>query len=469
MRKIRKIAAVLLAMILTAGFFPASAVRAFENNNLAEIAGINYNRITQKAAGGSGETFCPVELSLGDLHFQGTLTGNVGLTYEELNKIIYEVLDEKGLTVERVALVSEIANRVEADAEQYWKDKVLETYLSYLTLPFIPASVADFYAYWVHGDYMSAASSSAKTGAKEAAKKALKAGVRIGGKVGKAAGDAAGIVKDKPVVGIIVNSLDQAASWLGGSERFDAYLKLLEKNLEIINDFYVSCSRRANDLADKKGMANVWTISFDEKRNYRTYNCSFWGIDGVTMAGTLNGKLEKEADGDYGASGNYVGELTLVLESADFTPVEQRIERTEGCARLAQLMANAVKETNEGKPTVLRRVLTTMLTIRLSGEKGVQQASVLQGGFQSGSDEMSFSFYRHVVWKEKAVMDAVGINDIEFSSTEVDKVNARNEYTGVMDGKTVQSNTITETISQPLGTVFRPLESSPVITVAFPK
>ena len=57
---------------------------------MAEIPGIDYNRITQKAGGGYKSY--PVELHMGDLTFFGELHGELGLSYEELNQIIRDTL-----------------------------------------------------------------------------------------------------------------------------------------------------------------------------------------------------------------------------------------------------------------------------------------------------------------------------------------------------------------------------------------
>ncbi|MBP5781011.1 MAG: hypothetical protein J6X34_07240, partial [Clostridia bacterium] len=132
MKRIKRITTCLLVFIfavcplLSAVSLPAAA----EQHNMAEIVGIDYDRITQKAGGGL-KTY-PVELKLGDVTFNGELSADFGLTYDELNDIIRQTLNEKGLTAERVALVAKIASRAQRDAALYWGDQVLEGLLSYL-------------------------------------------------------------------------------------------------------------------------------------------------------------------------------------------------------------------------------------------------------------------------------------------------------------------------------------------------
>ena len=89
----RLAALIFAASLLFSSALPVSA----QQNNMAEIVGIDYGRITQKAGGGLKSY--PVELKLGGVTFNGELSADIGLTYEELNGIILATLAEKGLTV----------------------------------------------------------------------------------------------------------------------------------------------------------------------------------------------------------------------------------------------------------------------------------------------------------------------------------------------------------------------------------
>ena len=154
MKKLNKLLALCLALtmlLLCVPFTASAAETAYGPENIQEIPGIDYNRITQKATGG-GKSH-PVELKMGDLTFHGELSGSNGLSYEELNKIINEVLKEKNLTADRIALVAKLAGRVETDAALYWGDQIIQGILSFIpTPPGSPGGVNDYYAYIVHGE-----------------------------------------------------------------------------------------------------------------------------------------------------------------------------------------------------------------------------------------------------------------------------------------------------------------------------
>ena len=187
MNQIRKILAALLALVFTVFpltfAFPVSAAAGAASG--AEIVGIDYSRITQKAD--HSQKSYPVELKLGDVTFNGELVGEVGLTMEELNAVIRQTLEEKDLTPERVALVKKIAERVQTDAKLYWGDQVVSGLLSYLPIPGTIFSVGDYYEYVVHDDLGSAAFSAKKDAAQNAAKKGLETALKAGGRIGRVA------------------------------------------------------------------------------------------------------------------------------------------------------------------------------------------------------------------------------------------------------------------------------------------
>ena len=167
-----------LALLPCLLIFPSSA--EVTQHNMAEIVGIDYDRITQKAGG--GQKSYPVECKLGDVSFTGELYGDFGLSYDELNAIIRQTLQEKNLTTERVALVAKIAERVQTDAKLYWGEQVMEGLLSYLNIPGLPVSVADYYAYIVHGETDPAALSATINAAKEGTARTLAAAAKTTGR-----------------------------------------------------------------------------------------------------------------------------------------------------------------------------------------------------------------------------------------------------------------------------------------------
>ncbi len=148
----KKILAILLAMVMVlAVSLPAFATDGSYPDpvDIRAIPGIDYNRITQKAT--KGKQSHQVELKMGDLSFIGELVGSHGLTFEEINAIINEVLKEMDLTADRIALVSKLAGQAEEDAKMYFWDQVLEGLMSYIPAP--PGiDIGDYYAYIVHGE-----------------------------------------------------------------------------------------------------------------------------------------------------------------------------------------------------------------------------------------------------------------------------------------------------------------------------
>ena len=227
MKKVRKSLAALLALVFTVFpltfAFPVSAAAGAASG--AEIVGIDYSRITQKAD--HSQKSYPVELKLGDVTFNGELVGEVGLTMEELNAVIRQTLEEKDLTPERVALVKKIAERVQTDAKLYWGDQVVSGLLSYLPIPGTIFSVGDYYEYVVHDDLGSAAFSAKKEAAQNAAKKGLETALKAGGRIGRVAKGAKGLISEVPLLGQLANTAVVADSWLDGSKRFDVSITFI--------------------------------------------------------------------------------------------------------------------------------------------------------------------------------------------------------------------------------------------------
>lgn len=469
MKKVRKSLAALLALVFTVFSltfaFPVSAAAGAASG--AEIVGIDYSRITQKAD--HSQKSYPVELKLGDVTFNGELFGEVGLTMEELNAVIRQTLEEKDLTPERVALVKKIAERVQNDAKLYWGDQVVSGLLSYLPIPGTIFSVGDYYEYVVHDDLGSAAFSAKKDAAQNAAKKGLETALKAGGRIGRVAKGAKGLISEVPLLGQLANTAIVADSWLDGSKRFDAYLELLEENLAIINDFYSACSRRAADLAGSKDMENTWKIKFDKNKNYRTYSCTFWGISGNMMSCELSGTLQNSSGG---MEGTYTGTLWLDFEAVDLSPVEKNLENTPGLAAVKSLiysMGGYHKTSDTGGKTALKCESQGQLTFYVSGTEGTVKPNVV--GSLSGDKEVRFSFDRHLEWHDDtmAALGAQGVTEATFTSDDIASVTMESSSRVTQNGAVKTHQDSTEVFSQDPGTIFAPLESDPVITIHFSK
>ena len=462
----RKTVAVLAALALLPCLliFPSSA--EVTQHNMAEIVGIDYDRITQKAGG--GQKSYPVECKLGDVSFTGELYGDFGLSYDELNAIIRRTLQEKNLTTERVALVAKIAERVQTDAKLYWGEQVMEGLLSYLNIPGLPVSVADYYAYIVHGETDPAALSATINAAKAGTARTLAAAAKTTGRVGKVAKGVLNAVDQVPMLGEITNTALVAQSWTDGNKRFENYLKLLEQNLETINDFYAACSRKAVDLAEQKGEQNVWKIRFDKARNYRTYPCTFWGIQNNMMSCTLSGELTNSGTQPDGA---YAGTLTLTFEAVDLSPTEKNLERTPGLTTFYNVlhsMGAYRKVSDTGGATVLRRTVQGELTLYVTETRGTVRPETA-GSLTSAADRTTFSFSRKIQWRDDSMASygAVGITDATFTSEDVREVAMSSSSRVEQKGKVATQKDSNEVFAQPPGTVFAPLDSAPVITIRF--
>ena len=477
MKKLNKMLALCLALTMFLVCVPltASATETtYGPENIQEIPGIDYNRITQKATGG-GKSY-PVELKMGDLTFTGELSGSHGLSYEELNKIINEVLKEKNLTADRIALVAKLAGRVETDAALYWGDQIIQGLLSFIpTPPGSPGGVNDYYAWIVHGEGKgvgSMAEESALSAAVTAAEIALNPST---GQYFSKIPFAATTGTDKvPLLGQLVNTFKVGKEWLEGNKQLEKYLDLLEKNLADINGFYSECSRRANKLAEEKD-AGSYVIKFDKEKNHCTYNATFWGISDLTMGATLSGVLE--GSNTEGVAGTYTGTLWLDIELETPDTFDAAIPTTYPFSQSYNVL-KPLWDMQKKDPamffggeathytTVLKRAMQGEITVTVTENTGIVNCDAT-GSITSGNDETEFKFDH--MW-DNAQLDIVGSVGGAMS---YEREYQYYHYTS-SDPKTLTETTHTsdaETRAHPLGegTVWKPLESDMVITIDFRK
>ena len=462
MKKLNKMFALCMALIMLLLCVPLTASAAeseYGPEDLRSIHGIDYNRITQKATG-DGKSY-PVELKMGDLTFNGELTGSHGLTYEELNKIINEVLKEKKLTVEQIQLVKALAANVEDKAIEHWGLQIMEGLISYIPMNDKIASEIggwnDIFAYMVHDmdeksviEYLADRQRQKYVLDKwKVAEGGLKAYEGYLEKVGRAA-DAI------PLAGEMLNTLKVAEEWLKGNERLEKYLKDLEQKMADVNDFYSECSRRANKLAEEKG-AGSYVIKFDKEKNYRTYNATFWGVSNLTMGATLSGVLE--GSNTEGVAGTYTGTLWLDLESVDMSGVDNAFFTQ--CEAINQMRSQLVAYsfTDEAyDPTTLRRSVQGEITVTITTND--LQNIIVDGNIMSGEDEVNFHFRHSWSIRLKSQFMTPGYYD------------GYNVFTATSDDiLTLTALTLYgyRTYSRDPGTVWKPLESGIAITIEFGK
>ncbi len=465
MKKLNKWLALCLAltMLLLCVPFTASAAE-YGPEDLRSIHGIDYNRITQKATGDSKSY--PVELKMGDLTFNGELTGSHGLTYDELNKIINEVLKEKKLTVEQIQLVKAMSESVGDKATEFWGAQVVEGLLSYLPLPEgfpkwteYVGGINDVFAIIVDGKLPTAgeyAEGRAKDLAAKAAEKAIEKGFDKSKEFFKRIPWAG--AKRIPLLGQMVNTAKVAIDWQS-NDKFEKYLKELEQKIADVNDFYSECSRRANKLAEEKGEGS-YVIKFDKEKNYRTYNATFWGVSNLMMGATLSGVLE--GSNTEGMAGTYTGTLWLDLKLEtpqtfdaaipNMTPFKLSYAPAYALwnTQAIQGMAASGGPTNDN--TILERNLQGDISVTISQTTGNQIITPI-GNIKSGGDETEFHFKHR--WDVKYI-DGQGHQYWEYTSSDPSKL-------------TEDANGDVYTTIHPLGvgTVWKPLESGMSVTINF--
>ena len=397
MKKLNKMLALCLAltMLLVCVPLTASATETtYGPENIQEIPGIDYNRITQKATGG-GKSY-PVELKMGDLTFTGELSGSHGLSYEELNKIINEVLKEKNLTADRIALVAKLAGRVETDAALYWGDQIIQGLLSFIpTPPGSPGGVNDYYAYIVHGEGKGVGSMAAESALNTAVAAAEIALNPSTGKYFSKIPFAATTGTDKvPFLGQIINTFKVGKEWLEGNKQLEKYLDLLEKNLADINDFYSECSRRANKLAEEKGeTSDGYSIKFNNATATDTF--TFWGISGLMSEWTLSGELVKGVSGaGDGVIGNYEGTLTLSMKALDMAETFDKkwVQNTTEWPNIMRTLKSGHNPTDTPQHiTKLERTISGEFNLYIAGASSGIYEPTMFGSF-NGADNIDFSF-----------------------------------------------------------------------------
>ena len=480
MKKLNKLLALCLAltMLLLCVPFTASAAESeYGPEDLRSIHGIDYNRITQKATGDSKSY--PVELKMGDLTFNGELTGSHGLSYEELNKIINDVLKEKKLTVEQIQLVKALSKNVEDKAIEHWGLQIMEGLISYIPMNDTIANEIggwnDIFAYMVHDmdeknviEYLADRQRQKLIVDKwKIAENGLKKYEGYLEVVGRAA-DAI------PLAGEMLNTLKVAEEWLKGNERLEKYLKDLEQKMADVNDFYSECSRRANKLAEEKG-AGSYSIKFNNATATDTF--TFWGISGLMSEWTLSGELIKSDIGESdGVAGTYTGSLNLDIRALDmketfdarflsehnFSYVRQEMESWK------HLTGGYVDTVNTN--TVLSRSLSGEISAYVQPTSGMSDVNV--SGDLASNDKIVFSF-DHTI-KGKNTSGTIYYSYVtQITSSNPNTINRSYKLSQITNvpmagtSETINFDEYSEGAPADIGTVWEPLESEISMTINF--
>ena len=481
MKKLNKLLALCLAltMLLLCVPFTASAAESeYGPEDLRSIHGIDYNRITQKATG-DGKSY-PVELKMGDLTFNGELTGSHGLSYEELNKIINDVLKEKKLTVEQIQLVKALSKNVEDKAIEHWGLQIMEGLISYIPMNDTIANEIggwnDIFAYMVHDmdeknviEYLADRQRQKLIVDKwKIAENGLKKYEGYLEVVGRAA-DAI------PLAGEMLNTLKVAEEWLKGNERLEKYLKDLEQKMADVNDFYSECSRRANKLAEEKGeTSDGYSIKFNNATATDTF--TFWGISGLMSEWSLSGELVKGISGaGDGVIGNYEGTLTLSMKALDMAETFDKnwaLRTTEYPTifsqryKLASQTMGKEHTENVKSKTVLERSISGDFLIYISGmSTGVFEPTVL--GTFGDNDETTFAFSHEVI----LLNETIGTEELKRSEIlESSDIRTLSVRADVSDSESYQGDWLVggeQTLEMNVGTVWESLDSEVSVEINF--
>ena len=474
MKKLNKLLALCLAltMLLLCVPFTASAAESeYGPEDLRSIHGIDYNRITQKATG-DGKSY-PVELKMGDLTFNGELTGSHGLSYEELNKIINEVLKEKNLTADRIALVAKLAGRIETDAALYWGDQIIQGLLSFIpTPPGSPGGVNDYYAYIVHGEGKGVDSMVAESAVNTIVSAAE---IKLNPSTGKYFSKipfAATTGTDKvPLLGQLVNTFKVGKEWLEGNKQLEKYLDLLEKNLADINDFYSECSRRANKIAEEKGETSKgYSIKFNNATATNTF--TFWGISGLMSEWTLSGELVKGVTGaGDGVIGNYEGTLTLKIKALDMAETFDKnwVQNTTEWPNIMRTLKSGHNPTDTPQHiTKLERSISGEFNLYIAGaSSGIYEPAVF-GSF-NGADNIDFSFSHKAESTQSAYTDGSNgyIYGANMTSSDVNTMYIKGYNTLGWSGPEDWLQNSGGDLEMNIGTVWDPLDGEVSMEINF--
>ena len=478
--------------------------------------GIDYNRFTQRL-----EQFADsfdVELTMHTLTFKGTLTGATALTVEEMNAIINEVLETLHMTVADVEILSSIGADLDGKVSKEIAKKLLVALSNYIPSPTPAVGAGDVAKLIAYGTPDASAEPTGyafgvgknivvdelkDTMSKREAEliaKSLK-----GAKIPK-------LPVSAGLASFALDSIDVALE-LADTEQFDKFCDQMTKLFEKIAEFYIRCSQKMNDLAEKKN-ANRIRISFKDAR-CDADPCVFLGVDNVKTQFTLNGDLYLNTGetvvtpGDN--SGTYEGELTLVLEGKDFATCfdarfadesdiwlyGQRVNdwcqilfKFEGIPDARSNLLNKFMP-KVNKPTVLKRTLVGKFKADIKNWTAGTLKPALSGAFNNVSDQTEFTFEMNFgqevkspvrvdrngrsvdlglpvqQWHVKSTGRGLDAFHVTYVGNEAARVWLDGQSVGlVMYSGDGQDMAITQ---RDIGTVFYPLEFAPELTVTVPK
>ena len=443
----KRLTAILCMMALLLCLLPQTAFAA------GGLEGVDYTRIS-----GTGSR---VTLTLGELVFEGQLSRGTMLSQSEQDKIIKQTMNDLSITSGMLINAKSLLDAAHS-LEGFNINDVGNAAMKLAGVD----NYVDLYNHVMGSkDKTSAeiAADIAKGQLTDFAEDGLEDILTNGGRLalhgtGKFAFKLLFILPDLTEIG-----LDALAKYENIKETVAA---AVERQL-LLDTFYDECGKRISEASGDRG---AWEIRFD-KNNTQTYNCTFWGISGVMMQASLSGVLEQVSELD-GAAGQYRGTLWLDLEGVDMAnSFANKIKATEPFSSHISTWTHAgiTSTTNNCASASLTRRVQGELSVMLTSGGGTQQSDV-SGSLTSGGDETEFLLKHDITGTGKMTATMTNNFTLSLSSSSPDSVTVVwtkifiQTVWGTKTNKVVDPAVSTE---RDPGTVWKPLESKPFITVYY--
>ena len=450
----KRLTALLCVVALLLGLTPQTAFAA------GGLEGVDYSRI-----GGTGHR---VTLTLGELVFEGELSRGSILSDSEKDKIIKQTMNDLGITsgmLLNAKTMLDAAHKLQGFGMEDVKKAVMklagvDNYVDLYQLVMgtgqkTPAQIA----YDI-----------AKGQVKDEAQKTVGEVLEQGGKIAlKGAGKYA-----FKLLFLLPEMIEIGVDSLTKYEKNKEVLAVALERQMLLDSFYDTVNQRITEASGDRG---AWEIRFDKSQNYRTYNCTFWGISGVMMSAELSGVLEQVSEID-GAAGQYRGTLWLDLAGVDMASFDSRF-RTEhnfvfkaGIDGWQRDPGFVGYEDIPNQATVLERQVQGEISVMVTGGKGTQISEV-SGSLTSGGDETQFVFDHTINGTAKVTSYDKRTYTTHITSSSVESVDRSYKSVSISTGPYIGTRTTINWdkndtgIPADPGTVWKPLESKPSITVYF--
>lgn len=429
----KRLTALLCVMTLLLSLFPQTAFAA------GSLEGVDYSRI--------GSTGYRATLTLDELEFEGQLSRGSILSQSEQDKIIRQTMNDLHITSGMLLNAKSMLDAAQG-LEGFSLKDVTDAALKLTGAQ----DVIDLY-HVVMGDNATPAQIAEAIAADQ-----------IGGKIGDTlenqledalthGGKAALKGAGKYAFKLLFLLPDLTEIGLDSLDKYETIKETIAVAMErqlLLETFYDECNKRIQEASGDRGK---WEIRFDG-RSTRTYNCTFWGVSGVMMQAALSGVLEQVSEID-GHAGQYRGTIWLDLESVDMAGFDAGIPNTYPFDITYKAASVGGIVDYSSQTTILKRQVQGKISVMVTGGSGTQVSEV-SGSLTSGGDETEFSFNHK--WTGYVDFPYVGRELIGWW-----------HYTS-SDPAYLQEDTH-QGADQPrpfpggIGTVWKPLESKPVITV----